>query len=149
MLRNIYSWDTVDKQLKIQFSFSILHICITHTHTHIILLPILYADMMCFGVFGHLKGSSFVSNCYHLLYYPKKKFRTKIYKIITYHLRAGITQWCSAGLRSRWSGVRVPAGAGNFSLHHCVQTASGAHPTSYPVGTRGSFPGGKAAGAWS
>jgi len=24
-----------------------------------------------------------------------------------------------------------------------------AHPASYPVGTRGSFPGGKAAGAWS
>jgi hypothetical protein len=24
-----------------------------------------------------------------------------------------------------------------------------AHPASHPVGTRGSFPGGKAAGAWS
>jgi len=39
------------------------------------------------------------------------------------------------------------AGAGNFSLHHCVQTTSGAHPTSYPMGTRGPFPGGKVAGA--
>jgi hypothetical protein len=29
--------------------------------------------------------------------------------------------------------------SGNFSLHHCVQNASGAHPASYPVGTRG-FP---------
>jgi hypothetical protein len=28
-----------------------------------------------------------------------------------------------------------------------VQNGSGAHPASYPVGTRGSFPGGKAAGA--
>jgi len=28
-----------------------------------------------------------------------------------------------------------------------VQTGSGAHPASYPVGTSGSFPGGKAAGA--
>jgi hypothetical protein len=35
----------------------------------------------------------------------------------------------------------VPAGAGNFSLHHSVQTASGAHPASYPMGTRCSFPG--------
>jgi hypothetical protein len=26
-----------------------------------------------------------------------------------------------------------------FSLHHRVQTGSGAHPTSYPVSTRGSF----------
>jgi hypothetical protein len=36
-----------------------------------------------------------------------------------------------------------------FSLHHLVQTGSGAHPTSYPVGSRvsGSFPGSKAAGA--
>jgi hypothetical protein len=33
---------------------------------------------------------------------------------------------------------------GNFSLHHHVHTGSGAHPTSYPVGTRGSFPRGKA-----
>jgi hypothetical protein len=40
-------------------------------------------------------------------------------------------------------------GAGNFSLQHHVQTGSGAHPASYPVGTGGSFPGGKATGAWS
>jgi len=38
---------------------------------------------------------------------------------------------------------------GNFSLHHRIQTASGAHPASYPMGTRGSFPGIKAARAWS
>jgi hypothetical protein len=34
---------------------------------------------------------------------------------------------------------------GNFSLHHRVQTGSGAHPASYAMGTGGSFPGGKAA----
>jgi len=28
-----------------------------------------------------------------------------------------------------------------------IQAGSGAHPASYPVGIRGSFPGGKAAGA--
>jgi hypothetical protein len=43
--------------------------------------------------------------------------------------------------------VPFPAGAGNFSLHHRVQNSSAAHPASYPMGTRGSFPGGKAAGA--
>jgi hypothetical protein len=43
-------------------------------------------------------------------------------------------------------GVRIPAGAGNFFLHHRVQTGSGAHPSSYPVVTAGSFPGDKAAG---
>jgi hypothetical protein len=53
------------------------------------------------------------------------------------------------GLDDRGSRVRFSAGAGNFSLHHRVQNGSGAHPASYPMGTRGSFPGGKAAGAWS
>jgi hypothetical protein len=46
-------------------------------------------------------------------------------------------------------GVRFPAWAGKFSLYHRVQTGSGAHPVFYPTGTGGSFPGGKAAGAWS
>jgi hypothetical protein len=58
---------------------------------------------------------------------------------------ARIAQWFSTGLRAGWSGILVPAGAGNFSLHHRVQTGSGAHPASYPVGTRGSFPRGRAA----
>jgi hypothetical protein len=53
----------------------------------------------------------------------------------------------SYGLDDRDSRVRFPALAGNFSLHHRVQNGSGAHPASYPLGTRGSFPGGKAAGA--
>jgi hypothetical protein len=51
------------------------------------------------------------------------------------------------GLDDRGSMVRFLAGAGNFSLHHCVQNGSGAHPASYPMGTRGSFPGSKVAGA--
>jgi hypothetical protein len=47
------------------------------------------------------------------------------------------------------SRVRFTAGAGNFSLHHRVQNGPGAHPASNPKGTSGSFPGGKAAGAWN
>jgi hypothetical protein len=31
------------------------------------------------------------------------------------------------------SRVRFPAGAGNFSLQHCIQTGSGAHPASYTM----------------
>jgi hypothetical protein len=50
-------------------------------------------------------------------------------------------------LDDRGSRVRFPAGAGNFSLHHRVQNGSGAHPASYPMGSRCSFPGVKAAGA--
>jgi hypothetical protein len=50
------------------------------------------------------------------------------------------------GLDSRGSRVLFPAGAGNFSLLHRVQNGSATHPVSYPMGTRGSFPGGKVAG---
>jgi hypothetical protein len=52
-------------------------------------------------------------------------------------------------LDDRGSRVRFPAGAGNFSLHHRVQTGSGAHPAPYPMGTGGFFAGGKAARTWS
>jgi hypothetical protein len=67
-------------------------------------------------------------------------------------------------LKSRDSSVGVVLGYGlddqglsfwflarvwNFSLHHHIQNISGAHPASYPMGTRGSFPGVRAAGAWS
>jgi hypothetical protein len=46
------------------------------------------------------------------------------------------------GLDDRGIGVRVPVRS-EFSLLHIVQTFSGVHP----MGTRGSFPEGKAAGA--
>jgi hypothetical protein len=67
----------------------------------------------------------------------------------THILEARIAQWYSAEVRAGWSRVRVPAGAGNFSLHHRVQNGSGAHPVSYAVGTRGSFLERKTAVAWS
>jgi hypothetical protein len=50
-------------------------------------------------------------------------------------------------LDDRGSRVLFPAGAGNFSLHNRVQNGYGAHPASYPMDTRSSFPGGKAVGA--
>jgi hypothetical protein len=53
------------------------------------------------------------------------------------------------GLDDRGSRVRFSVGAGNFSAHHRIQNGSGAHPASYPMCTGGSFPEGKAAGAWS
>jgi len=54
----------------------------------------------------------------------------------------------SYGLDDRGSRVPFPAGVGNFSLHHRVQNSSGAHPASYPMATRNSFPRGKAAEEW-
>jgi hypothetical protein len=53
----------------------------------------------------------------------------------------GIAQRYSTVLRAGWLGVRVPAGAGNFSLYHSVQTGSGPPLASYQMGTGGSFPG--------
>jgi hypothetical protein len=51
------------------------------------------------------------------------------------------------GLDDWGSRVRFPVEAGNFSLHLRFQNGAGAHPASYPMGTRGSFPGDKPAGA--
>jgi hypothetical protein len=48
------------------------------------------------------------------------------------------------GLDDRAIGVRSPAGVKDFSSILCVQTGSGAHPASSPMGTGGPFPGGKA-----
>jgi hypothetical protein len=66
-----------------------------------------------------------------------------------------VSRNCSGGIATyygldHWKiAVRFPAKAGNFSIRHRVQTGSGAHPASYPIGTVGSFLGGKTAGAWS
>jgi hypothetical protein len=49
------------------------------------------------------------------------------------------------GLDDRGMEVPSPAEAKNFSSNLCVQTGSGAHPTSCPMGTGGLFPGGKSA----
>jgi hypothetical protein len=108
------------------------------------------------GRISFLSESVYCAPCFM---FPKKWVRTfkvckrylKRFKFRVYLTKsgAGIAQWYSAGLRAGWSVVRVPAKAGNFSLHHRVQTGSEAYPASYPMGTRGSFPGVKVAGAWS
>jgi hypothetical protein len=58
----------------------------------------------------------------------------------------GIALWYTLcyGLDDRVLGV--PVVAGNFYPHHRVKTGSGTQTVSYPVGTRSSFCGGKAAG---
>jgi hypothetical protein len=50
------------------------------------------------------------------------------------------------GLNDRGSRVRFSAEAGNFFFAFIPERLWGP-PTSYPISTRGSFPGGKAAGA--
>jgi hypothetical protein len=84
----------------------------------------------------------YVSDCLH-----NEHFRENGYKIVfsLHDISVGIA--LGYGLDDRGSRVRFPAGAGNFSLYHHVQNGSVAHPASYPMDTRGFFPGGKAAGA--
>jgi hypothetical protein len=48
------------------------------------------------------------------------------------------------GMDDRAIGVRSPEGVKDFFSILCVQTGSGAHPASCPMGTGGPFPGGKA-----
>jgi hypothetical protein len=53
---------------------------------------------------------------------------------------AGIAQSVQR-LSTSWAArARFPVGARDFSLVHSVQTGSRAHPTSYLMGTSGSFP---------
>jgi hypothetical protein len=48
------------------------------------------------------------------------------------------------GLDDRVIEVLSPTGAEDFSSSSCVQTGSGAHQASYPMGAGGPFSGGKA-----
>jgi hypothetical protein len=90
----------------------------------------------------HCTSNTWRRNGMHLL-----KF--KIGTIFFWAMIAPSVQRLGYGLDDRDSRVRFPAGARNFSLHHRVQNGSGVHPAFYPVSTRGSFPEGKPAGAWS
>jgi hypothetical protein len=54
----------------------------------------------------------------------------------------------AAWITTGWTaGVQFLAGARDFSLLHVVQTGSGTHPASSPMGNCGSVPGGNAAEA--
>jgi hypothetical protein len=80
---------------------------------------------------------------------------TIVYNILCSHIGSSVcTQYIQSrdisvgialgnGLDDRSSRFRFPEGARNFSLHHRAQNDSGAHPASYPMGTRSSLPGGK------
>jgi hypothetical protein len=49
-------------------------------------------------------------------------------------------------LDGQGTGVLFLAGIKDFYLLHSIHTSTGAHPTSYIMGTRGSFPAGKEPG---
>jgi hypothetical protein len=101
--------------------------------------------------------------CYYY-YYNNVYYETRAKKVLLFVTAVNYTplllfqsacpsrSWVSSGsivsdygLDDRAIGVRFPAEAKDFSSSLCVQTVSGAHPASCPMGTGGTFPGGKSA----
>jgi hypothetical protein len=82
--------------------------------------------------------------CFYILYFPVLLF---LFILSCFPSDSSVGIALGYGPDDRGSRVRFPAGAGILSLHHRVQNGSGSHPPSYPMVTRGSVPGDKAAGA--
>jgi len=78
-------------------------------------------------------------------YMPSSTKENFIFFLLKYSIKSrdsSVVIELGNGLDDRGSRVRLPVGAGNFSLHHHVQNGSVAHSASYTMGTRSSFPGG-------
>jgi hypothetical protein len=95
--------------------------------------------------------------CYIMFFLATSRFweryiMTELCNSMSYNgLRMDMRRYSSVGIAIEYGpddrrvGFRVPVGWRTFLLH-VVQTGSGAYPASYPVGSTGSFPGGKTAG---
>jgi hypothetical protein len=103
---------------------------------------------------GRSRAHDFNSNCMVQLpekfRYRARRFATIITKATNESYKSrdssfGITTRLRAGRSGFWGSIS--GGDWEFFLHHRVQNGSGARPDSYPMGTRGSSPRGKAAGA--
>jgi hypothetical protein len=102
--------------------------------------------MLFTSLFCEMSNTSRLTSCLFLSFINESYFVTHTHTHTHTHTYLhGYIVVLGYGLDDRGSRARFPAGAGNFSLHR-VQNGSVAHPASYPMGTRGSFPGGKAAG---
>jgi hypothetical protein len=71
-----------------------------------------------------------------------------LYGLVSKSCDSSVGMVLGYGLDDRGSRVRfLGVGGWEFFSSPRVQNGSGAHPAFYPMGTSGSFPGGKAAGA--
>jgi hypothetical protein len=127
----------------------IFHKCLVHYHSYptyftIYLWRSSYKEYLCQLLQNELL-------CYSELHWVRMCTQAEggYFKQFLWTEGAGIAQWYSSGLQAGWLGVQVLTESGNFSLCLHIQTGSGAHPVSYPVDTRGSFPGGTVARLWS
>jgi hypothetical protein len=69
---------------------------------------------------------------------------SQVHGTLIWHCGSSVSVVSDYGLDDREIEVRSPTGAEDFSSSPCIQTGSGAHPASCPMGTGGPFPGGKA-----
>jgi hypothetical protein len=78
--------------------------------------------------------------CYPQMYFLLDKYNKKILFLLCFDLSrsrgSSGSIACDYGLDDRAIEVRSPTGAEDFSSSPCVQTGSGAHPASCPMGTR-------------
>jgi hypothetical protein len=82
------------------------------------------------------------------LHYLTNAIEWSVVDLLRQNSRRGraVSRATGYGLKDLGVGFRVPVG---LIIFHVVKTGSGVHPTSYPIGTGGIFPEGKAAEAWS
>jgi hypothetical protein len=66
--------------------------------------------------------------------------------ILSYSIQRQEPRYLSGIALSWMIGASSPGSGWEFSLRHQFQTGSGAHPVSYPMVTKGSFPGDKVTG---
>jgi hypothetical protein len=81
---------------------------------------------------------------HHYLHILAHTGKGRIFKICNNSFRAGVAQLYSDELQAGWLGFNSRQGE-DFSLLHSILFGSGEHPASYPMGIKGSFPGGKVA----
>jgi hypothetical protein len=102
----------------------------------------------CLSTGTTLRYSVSFSEAFFLEYLIPNTFGFKYFQSLDNRRESSVGLAARYKLYGRGVGVRFLAGARDFPLLHSTQPGSGAHPGSYLMGTWGSFPGGKAAGAW-
>jgi hypothetical protein len=109
-----------------------------------------YLDLFTIKLFGFeqiLKFfiGCFPSSCLRFRYFPPHFLSSTIPRMRNQVPHAqenssvSIVTRLRIGRLENW--VLFPAGTRDFSELHSIQTGTGAHPASYPIGTGGSFPG--------
>jgi hypothetical protein len=120
--------------VSLQANFGIVHCNTEQCYVLVITVPVL--DETCSECSNSFKTSL------HRQSRPERSTTYHIKYLLLFSSSGSIVS--NYGRDDRAIEVRSPTGAEDFSSSPCVQTGSGAHPASYPMGTGGSFPAGKA-----